>query len=318
MPDEGTQEVGQGRASGKVILFGEHAVVHGVPAIAAGIDRGATAVARLNAVDEIWLGGEKLPPDASFYTALAEAREKLAVGPVRVDFTLDIPAGAGLGASASLGVATIRALAELHHKQLTTDELRTIGHAWECVFHGNPSGVDVAAALENRPIRFSRGVPPEPLLLSKPLRLVVALAGPPASTKEMVTGVQRFKERNPQQFQKTLQAIAALVDNATLLLRSGDLRAVGKLMDLNQMLLASWMLSTEEIETACRLAREAGALGAKLTGSGGGGAVIALAGQAHEEEAEKRAESIAVAWKNAGIVHFSTEISGSHHHGACK
>jgi len=172
--------------------------------------------------------------------------------------------------------------------------------------------VDVAAALQSCPIRFSRGLDPEPLLLNQSLRLVIALAGPPASTKEMVASVQRFKERNPEQFQKTLEAIAALVDNATLLLRSGDLQAVGKLMDLNQMLLASWMVSTEEIEIACRLARDAGALGAKLTGSGGGGAVIALTGKVGDEESEERAQSVQRAWQSAGIRHFSTEITGTH------
>ena len=299
-----------GRASGKVILLGEHAVVHGVTAIAAGIDRGATATATTSAQNALSLNGEPLASSSDLVRALGEVQEDLGAPPSDVAITLEVPAGAGLGASAAMGVATVRALAQLYALDLSEQRLFRVAQTWERVFHGNPSGVDVAAAQHPRPIRFSKVTEPEPLLIKKPLRLLIAQAGPPASTKRMVEDVARLKSRNPTQFDKTLEAIAALVENATLLLRSGDLSAVGKLLDLNHMLLAGWMLSTKDLENACRLARSAGALGAKLTGAGGGGCVIALAGEAHDEDAEARARDILGAWKSQEIPCFSAEIRG--------
>ena len=308
---------GTGKASGKVILFGEHAVVHGVPAIAAGISRGATAITRSARADSMSINGNELPADHELLTALSRMRTELGISPARVEIELELPGGAGLGSSAAMGMATARALISGREKR---DSVRPLGaltpserslfeaaQAWERVFHGNPSGVDVAAAARNGVIRFMRHEEPESLLLGKPLHLAIAQAGPPASTKKMVEGVARFKDRNPIQFEKTLQAIAALVDNAVLLLRQGDARSVGKLMDLNQMLLAGWMLSTEEIENACRTARETGALGAKLTGAGGGGCVVALA------ESPESQEAILAAWRKLDIPSFAANVGEQDH-----
>jgi mevalonate kinase len=149
--------------------------------------------------------------------------------------------------------------------------------AWEQVFHGNPSGVDAAAAAAGGCIQFTRGVGIEPVKLARPLELVLAVAGPPASTKSMVEGVARINERRPEMFQKTLDGVRALVNNARLCLEAGDLPGLGQLMNLNQMLLSGLHVSTEAIERACQVARDAGALGAKLTGAGGGGCIVALA-----------------------------------------
>lgn len=302
--------VGRGQACGKVILFGEHAVVYGVPAIAAGIHRGAKARCSKTATSSISINGTTIGQEEAPQKALQEVETFLGVGPARVDLDLELPPGAGLGASAALGVATVRGLADLFERPLDERKVFHAAQTWERVFHGNPSGIDVAAAQSGRPIRFSRSAEPEALLMNKSLLLVIAQAGPPASTKEMVDGVARLKERNPRQFEKTIDAIKSLVENATLLLRSGDLGAVGKLMDLNHMLLAGWMLSTQELEEACRRAREQGALGAKLTGSGGGGCVIALAGEAENPEDEGRAETIMSAWQKANFPCFSAKIRG--------
>jgi mevalonate kinase len=107
--------------------------------------------------------------------------------------------------------------------------------------------------------------------------LVIALAGPPASTRSMVEGVARLRARRREIVDKAFEGIRALVTNARLCIEVGDLPGLGKLMDLNQMLLSGLMVSSESIERACEIARNAGALGAKLTGAGGGGAVVALA-----------------------------------------
>lgn len=302
--------IGHGHACGKVILFGEHAVVYGVPAIAAGILRGAHARCTKAETSSIAINGSEIARTDATFHALERLRIFLGVGPARVELDLELPPGAGLGASAALGVATVRGLLDLFERPSDDRRVFHAAQTWERVFHGNPSGIDVAAAQSAGPLRFSRSTEPETLLMNKALLLVIAQAGPPASTKEMVEGVARLKERNPTQFQKTIDAIQSLVENATLLLRSGDLGAVGKLMDLNHMLLAGWMLSTRELEEACRRAREQGALGAKLTGSGGGGCVIALAGEADNPEDEARAGAILDTWKSAGFPCFSSKIHG--------
>jgi len=266
----------RGSGRGKVILLGEHAAVYGVPALVVGLDRGASAQVRPSSLDEISLNGASLAPRHELFEALAAARRTLAAPPVRLDLELDIPPGAGLGASAALGVASARAL-------LGGDDgadeasVSAAADAWEQVLHGNPSGVDRTAAQLGGVLSFTKNRPPEPVPLRRALHLVCAIAGPPASTKDMVQMVATLKTSNPAQFDKNLGAIRSLVENATLCLRGGDLVSLGKLMDLCQMVLAGWMLSTEAIEVACKLARQAGALGAKLTGSGGGGAIVALA-----------------------------------------
>jgi len=295
---------GRGTASGKVILFGEHAVVYGVPAIAAGISRGAIATAHPEPDDALCVNSEELAPEHELYAALRALRETLNAPTARVHLELEIPAGAGLGASAAMAMACARAFVEMQGLEIAPSQRRLFeaAQSWEQVFHGTPSGVDVAAASRSGVIQFRRGEEPESLVIQQPLALAIAQAGPPASTKSMVNGVAKFKERNPTQFQRTLEGIAALVDNGKLLLRQGDLKAVGKLMDLNQMLLAGWMLSTTEIESACRIARDTGALGAKLTGAGGGGCVVALCAT------KESAESVVSAWKQAEMPAFVATV----------
>jgi mevalonate kinase len=104
--------------------------------------------------------------------------------------------------------------------------------------------------------------------------------------------------------EKTFDAIGAVVRNAHLAIEAGDLRAVGKLLDMNQMLLAGLLLSTQEIESMRAIARREGALGTKLTGAGGGGCVVALA------ETRAAAEQVLAAWKADGKVAFITEVGG--------
>jgi mevalonate kinase len=133
----------------------------------------------------------------------------------------------------------------------------------------------------------------------------VGLTGTRSSTREMVEGVARMKESHPELHRRSLDGIQALVENGIGALEAGDTSALGELMNLNQMLLSGLMLSTEQIEELCALARDAGALGAKLTGAGGGGAVVALS-PSHEDS-----ERIVAAWRGAGFEGFATELGGA-------
>jgi mevalonate kinase len=266
---------------GKVILLGEHGVVHGRPALAAGIARGVEAHARLGARDELeidpWTMTVRPGDDGDLPRALAAALGLYATrSPVHVQARVDLPAGAGLGCSAALGVAVIGAVDEAFGIERAPAELAEASLAWERVFHGNPSGVDSAMAALGGVALFRRGEPLEPIAPRTPLRLVVADSGEPSSTKRMVEDVARQRARTPARVDKVFDGIAAIVQNGRLAIEAGDLRALGQLMTLDQALLASIMVSTAKLEEMCAAATEAGALGAKLTGAGGGGCMIAL------------------------------------------
>jgi mevalonate kinase len=313
-----------GRARGKVILLGEHAVVYGVPALAVGIERGVWAEAtllpdgstsrlRIEAAGkpagradgvEASSGASETASDAEGDLARAFREVLRASGadrPFSVVATTELPPGAGLGCSAALGVAIGRALGEAMGREATLDESIERATAWERVFHGNPSGVDAAVAAQGGCVRFVRGQAPEAVRLRGPLELAIGHTGVSSSTKEMVEAVARLRDRRPDVFQKSLDGIRSLVENARLALQADDLSGLGKLMDLNQMLLSGMFLSTCEIESLCASAREHGALGAKLTGAGGGGCVVALC--------DGTAERVVSAWKEAGFEAFVAVVN---------
>jgi mevalonate kinase len=291
------------RSSGKAILLGEHAVVYGVPAIALGLEKGATATARKEYPGTIRVGDRSaVARDNSElgrgYGALLDAAN---IESVSVDVTLEIPAGVGLGASAAIAVAVSRAVLELTLADKPgLDRVVEVAMAWERVFHGNPSGVDAWAAAHGGCVLFTRGSGIKPVRVGRRIPLAICVAGPPASTKVMVEGVARLRDRSPDKVNKSLEAIESLVKNAALCIEAGDLIGLGKLLDLNQMLLAGLFLSTEEIECACAWARDAGALGAKLTGSGGGGCVIALV--------EEDPTPVLEAWRTHGLTCFASAV----------
>jgi mevalonate kinase len=348
---------------GKVILLGEHAVVHGKPAIAAGLPRGVRAWARPvdvgsaagdgrsaaagacpragaaaagdaggagkagdrlrvmpwgadvapsseepasgdPATERAWTRASELgiirdnaSAHASLRRAFAVLLEALDVDrsvaglPPRpalsVEAEVALPGGAGLGCSAALGVALVRALDAA--TGTPRDEAGIIARslAWERVFHGTPSGIDNTVAVRGGLVWFQRredGLHVEPLVPRTPLHLVVADTGLAGATRQTVASVQRQLERAPERTQKTLDAIESVVRNGRVAIESGDLRGLGQLFDMNQWLLASLFVSTPELEALCADARRAGALGAKLTGGGGGGCILALAEDAPHAE----------------------------------
>lgn len=294
-----------GRGNGKTVLLGEHAVVYGIPAIAAGIDRGATAHAVPSDEASIRVGEReaRAGDESDLAAALVATQQRLGAGPHRVEVEVDLPLGSGLGGSAALGVAVTRALLASLGERESRERVLAGADAWEKVFHGSPSGVDAAAAYAGGCIWFTKEHGPEPLFVAVPLPLAVCLAGPPASTKQMVDDVRRLGERRPDLLGKSLSGIESLVKNARHCIEAGDTHGLGQLMNYNQMLLSGLFLSTAEIERACSVARDAGALGAKLTGAGGGGAVIALC--------DGNAAPIEAALREAGFVAFSTVIRAS-------
>ncbi len=299
----------EGRAYGKVILLGEHAVVYGRPALAAGIARGAVAVATAGAESSrLHLRGQSFGPgEGELGRAFDALRRQLEVTGCEVELSTDLPLGAGLGGSAALGVATARALIELSPLcDVCPDERSTrvlsAADAWERVFHGNPSGIDAAAAAHGGCLEFSRaeGIAPAPLAVSLPL--AIAVAGPPSSTRAMVEQVAARYATNPAGLDRVFDEIGAVVMRGREAVATGALGDLGALLDHNQQLLRQLGVSTPELERACELARAAGALGAKLTGSGGGGSVLALGSS---DAATRRIEA---AWLGEGLTCFVSHV----------
>lgn len=302
---------GSGRA--KLILFGEHAVVYGKPAVVAGLPRGARAVARASSGDASTLMlrsdlddkvASRVSPDtdgepiaASFQALLAQFDAR---APVALEVTLEVPIGVGLGSSAAMAVAAARALGEFYAQ---TDRVDDAVRASEEVFHGNPSGIDQLAATEGGLIFFSRGEHIEAAPIeAPPLTLAVCQAGPAASTAEMVNKVAARKQREGQLVDYLNLLIGDTARTATEALREGDWSRVGELMEINHGALCALGVSTAAIDAACHTARQAGALGAKLTGAGGGGCVFALTPDG--------ADDVLAAWKERGWEGFEVTIGG--------
>jgi mevalonate kinase len=301
-------------ACGKVILLGEHAVVYGVAAIAVGIDRGAWANATPAAATTLHVVGwganasddpaEDAPLARAFRALVAITKKAIDLGPVAIEAGADLPPGGGLGCSAALGVAIARAL----DPSANADTVAERANEWERVFHGNPSGIDAAVAASGGCVLFKRNEDGtrtiERVFVPEPFHLCVGHTGIASSTKSMVEGVARHRARRPEMAQKAFDGIETLVKNARLAIEAGDKKAVGQLLDLNQMLLSGLFVSTPEIEHMCAAARSAGALGAKLTGAGGGGSVVALV------EDAKAGSAVVEAWKKEGFDGFVTSVGG--------
>jgi len=273
-----------GFGRGKVILLGEHAVVHGCPAIAVGIERGVTAEAVTAERDLLRLSPWDLalgpaaegdePLERAFAAALAMYPSRPAL---EVSAKVDLPPGAGLGCSAAIGVAVLDAIDEALGIERSRTDLGKAALAWEKVFHGNPSGIDNTMSAIGGVALYRKGDELRSLHSNKPLHLVIGYSGEPSSTKEMVASVGRQLENDRERVNKAFEGIEVLVRNAKLAIEAGDLVALGQLLDLNHTILSSLMLCTTKLDDMCQAARRAGALGAKMTGAGGGGCMFALA-----------------------------------------
>jgi mevalonate kinase len=294
-------------ARAKVILFGEHAVVHGRLAVAAALDRGARAKAkRCEGVSTLTLSpwghvakaGDEDDLGRAFKALLDRAGTR--GDGVAAEVEVEVPGGAGLGCSAAIGVAVAYAVGDAIDAPLDVATASDAATAWERVFHGNPSGIDVATAIHGGVLAFRRGDSPRRVSFPEPIDLVVASTGEASSTKAMVEQVARQLARRPQVVERTFDGIDQLATKGLLALEAARWWELGQMMDLNHALLASLMVSTEKLELVCNTARAAGAMGAKLTGGGGGGCAIALA--------PGKVDEVLEAWKRIGIEGFAARI----------
>ena len=265
--------MGEGTGFAKTILFGEHFVVQGSHAIGASLSMGL--VVRITPAKEM---GMNIKTGQIVLDASRKILDSVGLpGNYSIQVETDIPSGAGMGWSAAYSVALARAAAQ--EKGVFIDWEQAASHAYEGekVFHGNPSGIDNTLASRKGAILFKRGERPVPIALHSPIHIVIAYTGKMGITKDLVAGVGKIKEERPEFFSSLMEKEEALVFEAKRALESGDLQILGKLMETNQEYLRQVNVSSPELEGAISLLKEGGALGAKLTGSGGGGCAIALA-----------------------------------------
>ena len=276
-------------APGKVILFGEHAVVYGQPALAVPV----TQVQAEVRIDKIFSPGirinapniqlnEKLDSLAASHPLAATVRNTLAAleaGPlsgVTILVRSSIPVASGLGSGAAVSVAIIRALSNHLKKDLTDKQVSALAFETEKLYHGTPSGIDNTVVTYAKPVYFVKGQPIEILHVRKPFTIVIGDTGIPASTKESVRDVRIQRHKNPERYETIFAAIGSIAKTACQLIESGMPESFGPLMDENHALLRSMNVSSPELDNLVEAARKAGALGAKLSGGGRGGSMIAL------------------------------------------
>jgi mevalonate kinase len=293
---------------GKIILLGEHAVVYGYPALAAALDRGVTvAPVRTPAGGPLrlelrpWNVAVAASDDHPVARSLAAIADALGAGrpPLSLIGDAQIPPGAGLGSSAALAVAIARALLSHLGRPLDAAVLTHAAGASETLVHGKPSGVDVALAIAGGVGVFRRSTGLAPLAGVPALRVLVGPSGTPRSTAAMIDRVAEATAGSTDDAR--LRELGGLTDTGTAALLAKDPAALGAAMNRAHALLADLGVSTAQLDALCEAARTAGAHGAKLTGAGGGGAVIAVAPPGREP-------AILAAWKQAGVDGFVTTV----------
>lgn len=265
-----------GFGCGKVILLGEYAVIRGHGALAIGLDRGIGAWVRPGTgrirVPQ-WTIDARPDDPSDLSRGLRVILETLRSGSVDLHLEAHLPAGAGLGSSAAFSVAVARAVAT--RCGASDDLVARAVDAAERLFHGSASGVDAAAALNGGAGWYVRGSGWQRLRLSRPIALCIGLSGRRHRTRDQVARVLGRIDSVPSA-SATLDKLGALSVDGRAAFVAADWERLGALLDRAQEILNGLGVSTREIQEMVELARASGAHGAKLTGAGGGGAVIAL------------------------------------------
>jgi len=294
-------------APGKIILFGEHAVVYGEPAIAAPVQSlearvivnpditGSPGEVQIEAQD-IGLAAElnQLEPDHPLRAAIAAvvSEEKFKDLPAcQIQITSTIPISSGLGSSAAISAALIRAFSAFLGQRMTNEQVSQAAFEVEKIHHGTPSGIDNSVVAFQQPIYYQKGVPLEFLSISSPFSILIADSGSPGDTRKAVMAVKEGWVKDPDKYQGLFSEIGSISARAREAISRGEINQLGPLMDRNHKLLQELGVSTPKLDHLAQTAREAGALGAKLSGGGLGGHLIALVNDQVETPWERLLEA---------------------------
>ena len=293
-------------APGKIILFGEHAVVYGRPALAVPVTQ---VHADVDVSDSprpgIWIEApdvnlqaelNTLPSDHPIASVIHNFLFLLRVSRfpnLAIKIISTIPVASGLGSGAAVTVALTRALAAHLKYAMVDEEVNAFTYEIEKLHHGTPSGIDNTVVTYARPVYFVKGQPIETFQVGKPFTIVIADTGISAPTKESVGDVRRLWMNDRSRWETVFDKIGEISFTARRAIEAGKPELLGELMNENHDVLKTLTVSSPELDKLVEAAQRAGALGAKLSGGGRGGNMIALV------EAEK-AETVSRTLREAG------------------
>ncbi len=314
-------------APGKIILFGEHAVVYGQPAIAAPVHqvRARAIISARPDQPRGWINlqapdiglesnWEDIPQDHPLVLVIKGVLEATGIDhppALTVRITSTIPIAAGLGSGTAVSVAIMRALSEFLGRPLRNENISSLAFEVEKLYHGTPSGIDNTVITFEKPIYFAKNDPGskgilEAIHVSKPFTIVIGDSGVPSPTAAAVGDVRKAWQQDEPKYQQLFESTGEIVNRAKEAIESGAIDALGPLMDENQHLLKEMGVSSGMLERLIQAARQAGAQGAKLSGGGRGGNMIALAQQ---ESAQQIARALIAAGATNTIL---TKVSEQH------
>jgi mevalonate kinase len=301
---------------GKVILFGEHFVVYSIPAIASGLSD--TTVATIEKSGKFQVIDNR--PETPGYKKEKFGQQQEATkrmldfmkidvekNPFKITLGGNLLATSGVGASAASCTAIGRALSDYFKLNLNDNQINDIAYEGEKGYAGTPSGIDNACSTFGGLIWFKRNLTGGPntvekIRIKQPVEIVLGNTGITSDTKAAVAEVKARKERDPEKFKRIFEDVENLIVDARKSLEASDMKKVGELMNKNHSLLREIGVSCDELEHLVDIAIKNGAYGAKLTGTGKGGYMVALT------PGKELQEKVAKAMEEAGFKVLRTKI----------